>query len=67
MLPGMGAVERQLVSPLPRFGGYGIRFNTAVERAHGDPAWVTATNCDSAHRVCFDVHEDLLATLGRSR
>lgn len=60
-------LEVRLVRRLPRFHGYSARFARAVERARTDRAWVTATDRESAHRVWFELHEDLLATLGRSR
>ncbi|WP_043500690.1 hypothetical protein [Georgenia sp. SUBG003] len=60
-------LEEQLVRQLPRFGGYHERFCAAVDRARADPAWVAATDRESAHRVWFELHEDLLATLGRPR
>ncbi len=61
------ALEAQLVRRLPRFHGYSTRFDRALERARTDRAWVTATDRESAHRVWFELHEDLLATLSRSR
>lgn len=64
---GWAVLEERLVHHLPRFGGYHERFCVAVDRARADPAWVTATDRESAHRVWFELHEDLLATLGRSR
>lgn len=60
-------LEVQLAHNLPRFQGYHDRFQHAIEQAHADSAWVTAMDRDSAHRVWFELHEDLLATLGRSR
>ena len=60
-------LEEQLARRLPRFGGYHERFSAALDRASGDPAWVTGTDRESAHRVWIELHEDLLATLGRSR
>jgi hypothetical protein len=60
-------LEERLVRRLPRFGGYHRRFGAAVRRASSEPAWLTGTDRDSAHRVWFELHEDLLATLGRSR
>lgn len=60
-------LEEQLVRRLPRFRGYHERFSAALDRASVDPAWVTGTDRESAHRVWFELHEDLLATLGRSR
>ena len=54
---------------LARFGGYGGRLS---QRAGARPArvrvdWVTKPVIDSYHTVWFELHEDLLATLGRSR
>ncbi|WP_159618894.1 hypothetical protein [Ruania rhizosphaerae] len=60
-------LEEQLVRRLPRFDGYYDRFSAALDRARTDPSWVTATDRESAHRIWFELHEDLLATLGRSR
>ena len=39
----------------------------AVTAARTDPAWITATERDSGHRVWFEFHEDLIATLGLTR
>jgi len=64
---GLAAVEARLTAHLARFAGYHRRFAGAVSRAHEDTAWITATDRDSAHRVWFELHEDLLATLGRPR
>lgn len=64
---GLAGIEERLTAYLRRFTGYHARFRHAVERAHGDARWVTATDRDSAHRVWFELHEDLLATLGRTR
>jgi hypothetical protein len=63
----LATLEDRLVADLSRFEGYHARFTTAVTRAATDPTWVTATDRDSAHRVWFELHEDLLATLGRPR
>lgn len=59
--------ERMLVSHLARFEGYHRRFRTALFRADGDPAWLAGTSVDSCHRVWFELHEDLVATLGLTR
>ncbi|WP_280402451.1 hypothetical protein [Nocardia carnea] len=64
---GWAVLEKRLANRLPRYSGYHERFDTAVDRARTDPAWLTATDRESAHRVWFELHEDLLATLGRSR
>ena len=50
-----------------RFGLYGTRLTTALERTlGGNIAYVTDT-LDSYHSVWFQLHEDLLVTLGISR
>nr|WP_205693370.1 transcriptional regulator [Cellulomonas sp. IC4_254] len=63
----LAAIEARLVAHLPRFEGYQRRFTAALGRARADPSWITATDRDSAHRVWFELHEDLLATLGIER
>ena len=54
---------------LARFGGYDRRFSSALARARdgGERAWVDRTEVDSCHRVWFELHEDLIATLGIDR
>ena len=63
----LGTLEERLTRHLARFGGYHSRFSTAVTRAGADPSWITATDRDSCHRVWFELHEDLIATLGLTR
>lgn len=60
-------LEARLAARLPRFRGYASRFTTALALAEGDPAWITAMDRDSCHRTWFELHEDLIATLGRHR
>lgn len=58
----------ELGAVLARFSGYGTRFDTALRRARGgEHGWVDRTDVDSCHRVWFEFHEDLLATLGIDR
>ncbi|MEU9891560.1 transcriptional regulator [Sphaerisporangium sp. NPDC051011] len=58
----------RLGSILTRFRGYDIRFTTALARARaGEGTWVDRTDVDSCHRVWFELHEDLIATLGLDR
>lgn len=58
----------RLVGVLGRFAGYDARFDTAVRRARaGEYAWVDRSDVDSCHRVWFQLHEDLVATLGIDR
>jgi hypothetical protein len=60
-------LESRLTARLSRFAGYHARFATAVFRADEDPAWLTSISVDSCHRVWFELHEDLIATLGLTR
>ncbi|MEV0404541.1 transcriptional regulator [Actinoallomurus sp. NPDC050550] len=58
----------RLGSVLTRFRGYNERFTAALARARaGEGAWVDGTDVDSCHRVWFELHEDLIATLGLDR
>ncbi|MEV0588066.1 transcriptional regulator [Nonomuraea sp. NPDC050310] len=58
----------RLAGLLSRFRGYDARFAAALARAQaGDIAWVDRTDVDSCHRVWFELHEDLIATLGIDR
>ncbi|WP_328331365.1 transcriptional regulator [Kribbella sp. NBC_00382] len=53
---------------LERFRGYDTRFAAAVDRVRsGDGSWVDRTGADSCHTVWFELHEDLIATLGLQR
>jgi hypothetical protein len=64
---GLRDLERGLAAHLGRFAGYHDRFVAALARAGQDPAWITGVDVDSCHRVWFEFHEDLIATLGISR
>jgi hypothetical protein len=58
----------RLGSLLERFGRYEPRLSTAVERVEaGDQDWFTKPLIDSYHTVWFELHEDLLSTLGKER
>jgi hypothetical protein len=53
---------------LPRLDGYAARYSAALARARaGDRVWVDGLGIDSCHTVWFQLHEDLLATLGIPR
>ena len=57
-----------LAGVLDRFGGYGDRLARALDRVRsGDLDWFTGVEVDSYHRVWFELHENLLATLGIER
>ncbi len=60
-------LEAQLVGVLPRFDGYSERLLRALKQAVLDTSWLTATDRDSFHKVWFELHEDLIATLGIQR
>lgn len=53
---------------LERFGPYPGRLRTALDRVQaGDVEWFTSPGVDSYHTVWFELHENLLATLGLER
>ncbi|KAA9143503.1 transcriptional regulator [Microbacterium lushaniae] len=64
----LGPFIRRLSGRMARFGGYDTRFAAALRRARaGDHDWVDRGGVDSCHRVWFQLHEDLIATLGLTR
>jgi hypothetical protein len=64
----LGPVERRLTDVLPRFAGYAGRFADALGHARdGHARWVDGSDLDSCHTVWFELHEDLIATLGLTR
>jgi hypothetical protein len=57
-----------LVGALDRFAGYRPRLQRAVDKVvAGDRDWFDKPLTDSYHSVWFELHEDLLATLGLER
>jgi len=53
---------------LPRFEGHARRLGYALDRVlAGDHDWFTKPMFPSYHSCWFELHEDLLATLGRER
>jgi hypothetical protein len=53
---------------LERFASYGARLGAALEKVQaGDHDWFTKPMIASYHTVWFELHEDLLATLGIER
>jgi len=65
---GIQPVCAALAAVLERFGGYGDRFATALDRiSGGDLDWFTKPMIDSYHTIWFELHENLLATLGIQR
>ncbi|MEC8947478.1 MAG: transcriptional regulator [Actinomycetota bacterium] len=61
-------VCNDLAGVLARFDGYGERFAEALARVRaGEVEWFTRPLIDSYHTVWFELHENLLATLGIER
>ena len=57
-----------LAAALPRFARYPVRLDDALGKIRGgDADWFTKPLLDSYHTVWFELHEDLLSTLGRQR
>jgi hypothetical protein len=57
-----------LAACLPRYGCYGPRLARALARVErGERDWFTRPMMDSYHTVWFELHEDLLVTLGIER
>lgn len=53
---------------LARYGRYGPRLSAAVDHVRaGDTDWFTKPMIPSYHTIWFELHEDLLATLGIER
>lgn len=64
----LAPITVRLGSVLGRFDGYDSRFAAALERARaGEITWVDGSGVESCHRVWFELHEDLVATLGIDR
>ncbi len=58
----------RLTAVLDRFASYAPRFTAALVRVRaGDADWFTRPTLASYHQVWFELHEDLLATLGIDR
>lgn len=61
-------VAETLGSLLRRFAGHSRRLQTAFDRVRaGDHDWFTKPMFPSYHSTWFELHEDLLATLGTER
>lgn len=65
---GLAPLTTRLERLLSRFGNYRNRFGVSLGRARaGEVGRVDRTDVDSCHRVWFELHEDLIATLGLDR
>ena len=58
----------RLAAALDRYAPYGDRLRAAIEKVEaGETEWFTKPVIDSYHTVWFELHEDLLCTLGIER
>ncbi|MGA9595559.1 MAG: helix-turn-helix domain-containing protein [Acidimicrobiia bacterium] len=64
---GAQRICADLARRLARFGVYGDRLAFALERVKGGDHNYVADNMDSYHTTWFQLHEDLLTTLGIPR
>ena len=61
-------VTADLRDAMTRFAGYGDRLRNALEKVvGGESEWFTKPMIDSYHTIWFELHEDLLCTLGIER
>jgi hypothetical protein len=57
-----------LAAGLGRFHNYGPRLSNALKKVEsGEIDWFTKPIIDSYHTIWFELHEDLLSTLGIER
>lgn len=64
----LAPLTTRLSELMTRFGDYSARFDAALAKANnGLNDYVDKTNVDSCHRVWFELHEDLIASLGIDR
>ena len=61
-------VCESLADSLNRFEGYSRRFSEALHKVqNNEPEWFTKPMIDSYHTIWFELHENLLVTLGIER
>ncbi|WP_150461157.1 helix-turn-helix domain-containing protein [Nesterenkonia ebinurensis] len=64
----LAPLTKRLSAVLARFNDYIARYESALDKAKcGEPDWIDKTDVDSCHRVWFQLHEDLVATLSIDR
>lgn len=62
------AIVDRLAALVPRHASYARRLAVAVAAlGDGDVRFIASPRVDSLHQVWFELHEDLLVTLGRER
>ena len=61
-------ITKDLSAHLQRFGPYQMRLGAALKKVRaGEAEWFAKPLIDSYHTVWFELHEDLMATLGIQR
>lgn len=61
-------ILKDMTKALPRLEAYARRLEIALEKLEGgEEAYFSAPKIDSYHTVWFELHEDLLRMLGRTR
>ena len=64
----LAPLVKRLTNVLTRFEGTLTRYESALRRAReGQTMWIDRTDVDSCHLAWFQLHEDLIATLGIDR
>ena len=64
----LAPLAQRLTNVLTRFKGILTRYEAALCRAKtGQTMWIDRSDVDSCHLVWFQLHEDLIATLGIDR
>ncbi|MGM7666715.1 hypothetical protein [Microbacterium sp. A93] len=64
----LGHLLEDLTHRLPRFTRYPRQFAAAVQKARAsEDRWVAGVGILSCHTVWAELHQDLLASLGRAR
>jgi hypothetical protein len=62
------AVAERLAALAPRYASYARRLGAALAALRaGDERYAASPRVDSLHQVWFELHQDLLLTLGRER
>ncbi|MCC8930585.1 hypothetical protein [Rhodococcus sp. I2R] len=64
----LAPLTERLSAVLARFDSYMTRYASALHKGRsGERDWIDKSDRDSCHRVWFQLHEDLVATLGIDR
>ena len=65
---GLGDLPGRMIAAFPRLAPYPVRLGNAITALQaGDTAYIARPTVDSYHQVWFELHEDLIGGLGRTR